>query len=663
MGSSRRLIDLGLRLAVLTAAFLIPLVFYLDAYEVFELAKSMALKIFGMGAVLLLLLRREPVRARSIPVALLFLGMCLLSMMRTPLPVASLERIWELACFVTLLWAFESCAIPKGALLSMMFASWSLVTFYGLLQYCGVDWIQWTSFGEKRVYATMGNPDFLAAQSSFLIPIMGSLLFATWGRRTLASALIVLCLLLALPSMLYAQARGALIGFVTGLYAVIWLADRYILRHSLGQTIRRMAILTAVLATILYAAPPGRHLVDRFIQIARDPVRAADLQIRLFYWYSGFLMGRSAPLTGSGIGAFHLSGAGAQATAQDIWNRVWPRAAESVSPHLELYAHNDYVHLFAEIGPIGLGLYLWAMVALLIAGLSAVGRMPPERQFDRWLGIGLLSAAFSFYVNSLMNFPLKVVPNAHLMFCCVAAILLPLTALKPRLLPLPKSPVVAACVLLAVLWLSERAGAKLVATSYLKFGHRILLANQPREALSLLDRARRLRPVHTDAILINYYSGKAKQGLEDYQGAADDYSKAIAVFPDFPEGHQARGLAGMAIASKVQPKDEALATKIMDLAVKDLESSAWLNSKEPVTWFYLGSARRIQRRPADSVEPFLKCIRYDPEMRIPDARFGLAQSLADLRRPAEARKWLEELLARNPTFPGGRALLSKLSRK
>jgi len=742
MNTEKKLINLGLRLCVLSAALIIPLVFYLDAYEVFELAKSTALKVFGMTAAFLLIARREPIRGRSLYASLLFIAYALISLFKTPLLTASLERLWEISSIVALLWAAESMMTHRWRLIGILIYSNALVTGYGIMQYIGNDPIQWTSFGEKRVYATMGNPDFLAAQNSFLIPILICLVLSilmpvikpvspaqpatgekAGGRLTMFSplpgaaifllavfvpimafynwfdltkngqgfiavvmavfiislvpvgvmlimkfsnikhatlGLLIMALLLAIPSLFYTQARGAYLGFISALFALAWLVHRFILRLSMRQFLSWTAGAASILAILVLLLPTGRHFIERFAEL-RDPVKSSSIQIRLFYWYSGFLMGREHPLTGSGIGAFHLAGSGAQGQAQHIWNRMYPRAAEVVSPHLELYAHNDYVHLFAELGPIGLGIFLWIMVSLIAMGLSAVGRIPPEKEVERWLAIGLLSSAVSYYVNSGMNFPLKVVPNAHFFFSCVVAILLSISALKIQVVSLPRTLVTTIAGLIILIFLGERAYGKMLATSYLKLGHRVLQANRVADALKYFDYSNRLRPVHTDAILVNYYGGKALQGGGDYRGAVNAFTRSIASFPDFPEGHQARGLARMAVATEAMKLNPAESATNIQQAIADLTRSSWLNPKEPQTWFFLASALRMEQKNAESIAPYQECIKF-AQGRIPDAYYGLALSYIDLKRPGEARKTLEELLRISPAFPGAKQLLAKTRR-
>src|SRR6185436_12414680 len=108
MNRTSRSVTLLLRLVVLTAAVIIPLAFWLKAYEVFELAKSMALCLLGTLAGALLLWRGAPLRLRTFSGGLLIYGACLASLARTPLLVASGERLWEVGGLILLMWAAES---------------------------------------------------------------------------------------------------------------------------------------------------------------------------------------------------------------------------------------------------------------------------------------------------------------------------------------------------------------------------------------------------------------------------------------------------------------------------------------------------------------------------------------------------------------------------
>jgi len=771
MGNRNRLIDLGLRLSVLTAAVLLPGVFFLKAYEVFNDTKSLTLKVFGLVVGVALCARGGTLRTRTLPAALAFLAACTLSTVHTPLLKASLERLGELASFAVLLLAAEAGAVGLGKLLAAALWAHGLVIVYATCQFFGLDVIQWTTFGIKRVYATMGNPDFLAAHSSFLIPVQIGLILGLsqaapgdalrgWGRaladrgwaallgplarstgRTLflaaglvcglpaafvalfsafhplddpdrqtalyliggagallfaaslavrvtrrdARNLCILALILSVPSLVYTQARGALIGFVAGFFALEVVASFYAfevmaLYASGGLSIRKWAkwlfalfVVQPVIALcILMSFPTGRAFVDRFMEI-RNPVTAATLQQRLAYWYAGWLMGRGEPTApgrndvllpiGAGIGAFHLAGARAQGRAQQIWDVRWPRAAEVVSPHLELYAHDDYVQLFAEIGPVGLGIYLWIAAVLLIAGFHALARCPPGDARGRWMLIALLAAAISWYVNSLLNFPLKVVPNAHLFFSVLVAVLLARTALPVIEIPFRVPWAATALAAAAAFLLMTRATARQAASEYLKYGHQLTQAAQSGPAnygalaLTYFDRAAKLSPVHTDGILVHYYRGMADKAANRFEDADADFTRAIGVFVNFPEGYMQRGLTRFLKASSLLtpparglPVSEAArkeAGRWVADAVADLKESAYLNSKEAVTWWYLGNAYRLQLDNASAASAFAQSVKYSQD-RIPDAYYALAVTQIELNRLADARLTLEAAVAKFP---------------
>ncbi|MEK7767098.1 MAG: tetratricopeptide repeat protein, partial [bacterium] len=491
---------------------------------------------------------------------------------------------------------------------------------------------------------------------SFLLPVMLGLLLGDRGGswRILMTA----CIALALPSVFYTGSRGGLLALFTSIPVFTWLAYRTVYRGtaSFWSFLRAVrwwvAAVAGVIVLVIALLPTSRNLGERFKEFL-DPVRSSSIQTRFFYWYSGWLMGTdyhrtemASPLAvaGSGIGAFHLAGARRQGQAQAIWDRKWPRAAEIVSPHLELYAHNDYVHLFAEIGPLGLGIFLWIMVALVVAGWSALARLPPGATYARWRLIGLLTAVVSYYVNSATNFPLKVIANAHVFFGCVVVAMVRMTALPVLTLPLPRWRLAGLVATVVAIGLSARGAGKVIASHYLKLGHAWTQAGDAARALDYFGKASRLAPIHTDAVLIHYYRGKALQNAGDLPAAIASFSAAIGVFEHFPEGLQGRGIAHSALAAQSAIGSSPYAEGVRE-GIGDLEKARALNPKDGLTVFFLGRAYRMAGAPAASVSPYLDAIKFSGE-KIPDAFYELALSYVELKRTAEARAVLEALMAR-----------------
>lgn len=662
--------DLALRLVAMTGVFVVPLVFYIRAYEAFNMPKGVALIVLGSAALFLLAARKERLKTRALIPSLLFMACCALSAIRSPLISASLERMWEIGAILILLLAAETEAVPKRRLLALAVFTHFIVTLYGAFQYMDMDFINWTAFGPKRVYSTMGNPNFLAAQTSLLFPLAFCLIFGvkSFGTRILLGAVVFF----ALPSLLYTQTRGAILAFAASCLAMLWASNRAFARLRFRHFAAWTAGGAAILAVLLLILPTGRLFVERFKEFA-DPVRSPSMQTRLFYGYSGWLMGTdyrragaSSPIAflGSGIGAFHLAGARTQGLAMDIWQKRWPLASEQTSPHLELYAHNDYIHVFAEVGVLGLGVYLWILSCLLFGSWKALSRLDPDRPYARWLLIGLFGSIVCFAANTALNFLLKVPQNAHLFVACIIPLALAYSGFRPVSIMIPWRRLAVALFTLLALYGSGRACAKLAASQYLKDGHNRAqavsdpsLAGRPaaqtvllERALSYYEKARRLRPFHTDAILAHYYSGVARQRLGDEAGAMAAFSDSIRIFRYFPEGYRSRGLARLSLAMSLPSGREEARRKEFEKARKDLEYAAELNPKDLESLFNLGYVYQMLDRNRDAVACFNRANSYSGA-GIAESYYFLAVSLIRLDRMRDAAVALETLLAR---FPGHR---------
>ena len=652
---NRRLIDLGLRLVAQAAALLVPLVFYLGANEVFHLPKGIALVVTGSVAAVLLLLRGEPLRTRALLPAALFLGSCALSLLATPLTDATVERIWELSAVVILMLVAESGVVSPTKLLGLMLTAHFLVTLYAAAQYLGLDTIQWSSFGERAVYSTAGNPDFLAAQTSLVLPIMVGIIVIRppMGLSWVMGG----CLVLAFPSLFYTRARGANISFFVSALAMAWMVNRYVFNIGVRRFLAWAGAAAVAVALFLAVLPTGRHFLSKFGELA-DPLKSSSVQIRLFYWHSGFLMAQEHPLTGAGAGAFHLAGTRTQGMAQAIWDRRWPRAAQVVSPHLELYAHNDYVQIFSENGPLGLGFFVWSGIALIALGLGALARLGPAMRTERWMLIGLIAAVVSFYANAMTNFPMRVATNFHSFYAIMVPALLALTAMRPFSIPLPRWRALAAIAAVGAFLLSARVVGKLVGSQYLKQGNLAMNAGYAAIAVPSLDKAGLMRPYHTDAILVHYYKGVALRNAGRYREAAEAFSRSIDVFRYFPEGFRERGIALSGVATVLMKRDRGESARMMELAASDLRTATGLNPKDEISQFHLGRVLYSLGRCPEAVPALRAAVKLSGD-RIPDARYELALCLMETGHAGEAVTELELLLGANPNQPTVKAMLAK----
>ena len=653
--TERSLIDRLIGLVVLAAAFTVPLVFMLGTNEAFQVPKSATLETFGACAAFLLVLRRKPLESRALVPGLIFLAAMLPSLFRTPLLEASAERLADLASMLVLAVAAESTGIRPGVLVGTLIASHFLTTLYGGLQVMGLDWIKWSEFGAYRVYSTSGNPDFLGSQTSLILPLTLGCFFTV--RKDWIRGLLAACFLLALPSIFYTQGRGAFLSFIGSAVFFALLVNAFVLRLELRRLLRWTAGAAGAVAIILTLLPFGRHFVARFAELG-NPAKSSTVATRLFYWHSGWEMAVASPLTGAGIGAYHLAGPPVQAAVYARWERQWPGAAQQAVPHLELYAHNDYVQVLAETGVIALGAYLWLMVALIAIGLA---RVRASGTSDRWLAIGLLTSVAAFFLNGAMNFPFRVVCNAQSFVCVIIPTLLAGSVVRPTRLSLPAHRLFIIACFCGLVLATERPGGKLVAGKYLKQAHTLTLNKYHAPSLEWYDRAWRMRGYHTDHALVALYKGMSLRFLTRPADAIVEFDKVLAIYPLMPNAWQQRGIARMEMAAaeaKTDPK-----ARLADLAAgaADLERAAALGPADANTWWYIAHLHLEAKRYAEAVACFRKVVRFSSD-GVPDAHYALAVCYARMKRFPEARAEAEILLQKNYQPAAVQEFLRQLSK-
>jgi|GEM_PF-4311865 tetratricopeptide (TPR) repeat protein len=284
------------------------------------------------------------------------------------------------------------------------------------------------------IYGSAALGAFLAMMGPWLA--VCALLFL--GARLLpARSVWALCLTLLATLVLLAQGRGAWLAVIVAaltLSASAWRLDgaRFfrrrwsLLRWPLGLALAGAVVTAGLLAG--RAAQPGApwesqgvagkvintvdslgHRVTHIFD-SRDDAQV----VRRLYWRAAWDLGLEHPVFGIGYGNHALYTARAQSQVWKSWDAAGDTRARMVEPHVELYAHNDYLQNFAETGLVGLAAFLafWGLFALSAWRLARSGVDRDERRLE--LGLGLLGLAVAFGVNALTNFPWRVLATQQL---------------------------------------------------------------------------------------------------------------------------------------------------------------------------------------------------------------------------------------------------------
>jgi len=374
----RKRLPLLRRLVLLWAAAATPLLVWTASYEMFELPKSIALKLAAAVAAASLAAGNPAVLPVPVVAPLLaFLGLGLVSAVLSPVPSTALfgeyagYQGWlhwlALGCILLALAPVFQSRRETRRFLGAGLLSLALVSVYAIIQLVGLDPVAWSVQAPVvRTFSTLGNPQFLgfllaAGFAAALGPAA-----AAGGAPPRAAWLGVAALLLT--GLLSSGSRSALVGGIAGAGAFFALGRG---RPGAGAGARgRLArgLLLSCLAPVLACAlllPVERNpfplLAERFMSVARGQ----DSRPRI--WLGAARLVRTAPLFGDGPDSFATMHQRVQ--SPDLWNYVWRGSPEK--------AHNELVQAAACNGLAGLGALLWLGAVLFRLALDEGRRHDP----------------------------------------------------------------------------------------------------------------------------------------------------------------------------------------------------------------------------------------------------------------------------------------------
>jgi O-antigen ligase len=180
------------------------------------------------------------------------------------------------------------------------------------------------------------------------------------------------------------------------IYFIIPLSFALLLTKSLG------AFLTIFLALGVYFYFGGKLgkrkiifllgllLITGLVFIARSATQKQHLQpifstvMRLNYWQDTLKIIKTFPLRGVGIGNFNLM--------------------------QSCYAHNSYLQIWAEMGILGIALFLWLIISVF---KSTLGNM--KNSVNKSQIAGLITASSVFLIHNLVDFSFFL-PEVALIF-------------------------------------------------------------------------------------------------------------------------------------------------------------------------------------------------------------------------------------------------------
>jgi O-antigen ligase/tetratricopeptide (TPR) repeat protein len=526
-------------------------------------------------------LSREPVSKipLKLPLAsLLTLGA--LSLAFSPYRYAVFEEFLRFLSFF-LLYVLIIEEVRGERRMTLMIDSVLLVTFltslYGILQRLGYPLLDWVPRHYTRVMSSYGNPNFFGTHLVAIIPLLLVLSLGSQGRRKLFSAL---ALMSALACLLFSETRSAWIGFA---FSLVFLTSMIRKTKIVRFGFKTLLPLLAVLLMIILLLFLSQDVVAKRISRLWSP--HGSVFMRIHTWEATLGMIKGSPILGTGLGTFQIYFPGFKYLGFESDVRIGN----------VLHAHNEYLEIWAEMGLLGLVVFLWLAVSFFRHTLRNL-----KEGREGLIALGLISGIAGVLVDSLFSSSMRFTGPAFtfwFLFGLAVATTGPKEASSGRQYRKPRGTlahvavisVVVICSILIARWHIQKYSAN----AHVGKGLAFLEGGSRAEAISELQKGLNKNPRSVVAL---YLLGCLKVEEGDFPAAQEWFRRVERLAPDFANIHAWRGyllfrsgdMAGAEKELKICTRSKNsvflhnmlgrvyLAQEKWDLAARELEQSLYL---------------------------------------------------------------------------------------
>jgi len=410
--------------------FLLPLVWTPINFELFEFNKMVLVYFFTIFIAAAWLIKVISEKKFVFQKNFLFLPLIVFFLSQLLSTVFSIDRhtsifgyysrfhggLLSLSAYLLLFFALVNLGKREWVkkLIDVSLVSGALVALFGIAEHLGVDKSFWIQDVQRRVFSTLGQPNWLAAYLNILLMItLGRLIkggkkdFFLWG-------LFFLCLL-------YTRSKSGFIGFLAG-WSVFWALNYWLGKEKAKAKLKAFlfSFVSIVVLSLLAGTPFFSGLESRFFApaqvaerggLAREtvmPEKSADApklnitpsgDIRKIVWRGALTLWRQHPFLGTGAETFAYS-----------YYRVRPAEHNLTSEWDFLYnkAHNEYLNFAANTGTVGLAAYLFLIAVFLTTTIGRIRGQKRVAQKDKLLLVSLLSSWATILVTNFFGFTVVV---------------------------------------------------------------------------------------------------------------------------------------------------------------------------------------------------------------------------------------------------------------
>lgn len=644
-----------IEVVIIAMIVLIPTIFYPRVINIFHPIKTLTfslLVIVGLVFWGFNVLKKEEFKIISNPLnipVLSFIIICVLSLIWSNNPFIGLKELplflaGPLLYFIIVNNIYNEWQIKL--IIGAVIIVGALFGIYGILQYNGIDFSFWIgNYGRGKVFGLFGNAGYFAEYLMLPLPITISLFLVSKNKTV--KILLLMGILTMASSIALTFTRTPYLSLVTSSIFMLLLFVISQGKRLFKENIKIfIAIFIAIVLIVsLFVIPTS--LNEKGTVISKIKKRTSISNIgnefstgrRTAIWKYTMLMIKDRPWLGAGIGTFKYNSLRYQAKFfdQEDNRALYPYGAADKT-------HNEYLQLGAELGIIGLIIFIWLMLAYFNYGLKILKR--EKDRYKQGMIIGLMGSVTAFLVDSIFWFPLHHSFTSFLFWLCLGLLIVmglkgdeagyksksnkKATSTKNDIYQF--KPLLFICIILLAAVLSTLVSRPFIARIYWYNGFKEIKKENLNKAIKIYEEALKWDPYLGE---VYYDIGKILQNKELYD-IAGEYLKKAEKYIDHPD----------------LPLDLAIiyqkSGKLDEASVKLKQAISYQPDEKSTLPLYaeLGNVYITLKRykPAEIV--LKKALKIDPDFI--NAHYGLAGAYLNQNKIEEALVELQKVIALAP---------------
>ena len=319
-------------------------------------------------------------------------------------------------------------------------AIWGIPSHFGIDPTCKLVVGNWSSdcwsidFDPKlRIFATLGQPNWLAAYLAMVIPV--SLSFLLFAKNLPKKIFFLISFVLQYFAFILTNSRAASLGLVIGMvifFLLLLLAFKKEIKIFFRQNFTYFLVITILLFGITFffgqrllgRVKEARQTIAANSQVSQPSTQTALVsqgtesgKIRFIVWRGAVEIFKNYPLIGSGVETFAYS-----------YYNFRPIEHNSTTEWNFLYnkAHNEYLNYLATTGIIGFLSYLTLIGTFLFLTVKYLLKKNENKMInsEKIIIVGLVSGYSTYLIQNFFGFSVVAITLLFFLYMAFAIVLL-----------------------------------------------------------------------------------------------------------------------------------------------------------------------------------------------------------------------------------------------